>query len=120
MRKRTWKNGILGGTPLEKDRLNALEDDLGAALLALAADPLAMVSGAVTRDANGVVTSASVQWPDGTPGVYSGTPSTVWTSSTDAFTVTCAGSPDTVTITQPAVTRDTSGRIINQPARIIA
>lgn len=119
MRKRTWKNGILGGTPLNDVNLNRLEDDLGAVLLAQAADPLVMASGAVTRDANGVVTSASVQWPDGTPGVYSGTPSTMWTSSTDAFTVTYAGAT-TLTITQPAVTRDAAGRITNQPARTIA
>lgn len=119
MRKRNWFNGILGGTPLDKDRLNALEDDLGAALLALAAEPSMLYAGAITRDANGVVTSASVKWPDGTAGVYSGTPSTAFPSSLDAYTVTYAGSV-TITITQPAVTRDAAGRITNQPARTIA
>ncbi|MBT2566586.1 hypothetical protein J7I84_08780 [Arthrobacter sp. ISL-85] len=119
MRKRTWKNGILGGTPLNDVNLNHLEDDIGAALLALAADPSLLFSGSVTRDANGVATSASLLWPDGTAGVYSGTPSTTFPGSVDAFTVTYAGAT-TLTVTQPAVTRDAAGRITNQPARTIA
>lgn len=119
MRRRTWANGLLGNTPLEKDRLNAVEDDIGAALLQLAADPSMLFSGAVTRDSNKAPISASVLWPDGTAGVYAGTASTTFPGAIDSYTVTYAGSP-TLTITQPAVTRDGVGNTTAVPARTIA
>ena len=37
MAKRTWADGQTGNTPLNAARLNALENDLDAALTALAA-----------------------------------------------------------------------------------
>ena len=119
MRRRTWANGPLGNTPLEKDRLNAVEDDLGASLLQLAADPSMLFSGAVNVDANGAPVSASVRWPDGTAGVYSGTASVNFPGAVSAYTVTYAGTP-TLTITQPGVTRNTDGAITNRPALTIA
>ena len=115
MAKRTWADGQTGNTPLNAARLNALESDLEAALTALAAVPEALFSGAVNVDANGVPTSASVKWPDGTVGVYSGTASGTWLGALDAYTITYAGTP-TKTYTQPAVTRDASGFITNRPA----
>lgn len=117
MRRRTWANGVLGNTPLEKDRLNAVEDDLGEALLSLAANPPMLFSGAVTVDGDGAPISASLKWPDGTVGVYAGTASTEFPGAVDAYTVTYAGSP-TITITQPAVTRNESGQVTNSPALI--
>ncbi len=119
MRRRTWHNGALGGTPLDETHLNPLEDDLGTALLQLGADPAMLFAGAVTRDAGGCPVSATVQWPDGTAGVYSGTASTTYPGSVDAYTITYAGST-TLTITQAAVTRNASGKINNRPPLTIA
>jgi hypothetical protein len=86
-----------------------------AALLQLARTPEAMFTGAVTNDGNGAPVSASVTWPDGSMGVYSGTASGTWPGAVSAYTVTKVGTP-TRTFTQPAVTRDTAGNITNRPA----
>lgn len=115
MPKRNWVNGQAGNTPLDAARMNALETDLDAALMALARDPDALFAGAVTRNADGAATSAVVKWPDGVDGTYSGTASTSFPGSIDAYTITRVGSP-TVTYTQPAVTRDaTTGYVTNRP-----
>lgn len=114
MPKRNWKNGPLGGTPIDEARLNALEADLEAALLQLARDPSQLFAGSVTRDADGAATSATVEWPDGVAGVYSGTPSTTIPGAVDAYTVTRTGTP-VLTFTQPAVTRDAAGFVTNRP-----
>ena len=119
MAKRNWKNGQLGGTPLDEDNLNDMEDDLEAALLALARVPEALFSGAVTVNADGVPTSANVVWPDSVTGVYSGTASVDFPGALDAYTITRAGSP-TKTYTQPAVTRNASGAITNRPAIVVS
>lgn len=115
LQKRNWKNGLFGGTPLEQDRLNALEQDLAAALVQLARDPSQLFAGPVTYDANGAPTSAVVQWPDGVGGTYSGSPSASSPGAVSAYTVTREGTP-TVTFTQPVVTRDaTTGAVTNRP-----
>lgn len=114
MPKRNWADGVLGNTPLNAARLNDLETDLDAALVALARDPSQLFSGSVTRDGNGAPTSATVAWPDGVAGVYSGTASATFPGSVDAYTVTRTGTP-TLTYTQPAVTRNASGYITNRP-----
>lgn len=80
----------------------------------------ALITGAITRDANGAATSAAVVWPDGTPGTYSATSvSTAFPGAVDAYTVTY-GSPAARTVTQPAVTRDASGAVTNRPAMTVA
>ena len=112
---RNWIDGALGNTPLNAARLNQLEADLEAALLALARVPEALFSGAVTVNADQVPTSANVEWPDGVTGVYSGTPSEHFPGALDAYTITRVGSP-TKTYTQPSVTRNASGAITNRPA----
>jgi hypothetical protein len=73
-----------------------------------------LISGAITRDSNGAPTLAAVIWPDGTPGTFTGTPSAVL-GALDGWSITY-GSPVTKTYTQPAVTRNGSGAITNQPA----
>jgi hypothetical protein len=115
MAKRTWTDGVIGNTPLSAARLNLLEDDLEASMVALAREPEALFSGAVTPDSNGAVTSASVLWPDGVAGVYSGTASATFLGVDDSYTVTRVGTP-TKTYTQPLVTRNGSGFITNRPA----
>lgn len=115
MAKRNWANGVLGNTPLDAARLNDMEDDLEASLLQLARDPGQLFSGSVIVDANGAATSASVVWPDGVVGVYSGTASTTFPGAVDAYTITRVDTP-TKTFTQPAVTRNASGYVTNRPA----
>lgn len=115
LQKRLWKNGVLGNTALEEDRLNGLEQDVAQALLALARDPSQLFAGAVTYNGDGAPTSAVVLWPDGVEGTYSGTASGTFPGSINAYTITRVGTP-TVTFTQPNVTRDgTTGLIINRP-----
>jgi len=81
----------------------------------------ALITGAITRDANGAATSAGVIWPDGVTGTYTATTlSVAFPGAVDAFTVTYAGSPSK-TVTQPAVTRDpTNGTITSRPAMTVA
>lgn len=113
--KRNWADGVLGNTPITAAKLMELEADLDAALVQLAADPSSLFDGTVTRTTEGAPTSASVKWPGGFTGVYSGTPSTTFPSVIDAYTITRTGAP-VQTFTQPAVTRDTNGFITNRPA----
>lgn len=110
-----WQDGVLGNTPLTAERLNDRDRILKGVLLQFAADPSLMFNGTVTRDADGAPTSASVKWPDGVAGTYSGTPSETFPGAIDAYTVTRPGTP-TITYTQPAVTRDAGGTITNRPA----
>lgn len=119
MPKRNWVDGATGNTPLTAARLNALEADLDAATVALVRDPSQLFSGAVTRNASGAPTSATVAWPDGVAGVYSGTASAVFPAAVDSYTVTRVGTP-TLTYTQPLVARDASGNITNRPAITVA
>lgn len=81
----------------------------------LARTPEVLFSGPLTLTA-GAVTSAAVTWPDGTVGVFTGTPSATFPGSLDSYTITRG----TSTYTQPAVTRDASGNITNQPAIVLS
>jgi hypothetical protein len=110
---------MLGKTPLSAARLNAVETDLEAALVQLAADPSALFSGAVTRDTGGAPVSAVVVWPDGLTGTYAGTASATFAGAVDSYTITRAAAP-TITFTQPAVTRDTNGYITSRPQITVA
>lgn len=86
---------------------------------ALAANLDAIVTGSVTRDSNGAATSAGVVWPDGGTGTYTATTvSTAFPGAVDAYTVTYIppGGGTTVTYTQPAVTRDSTGAVTDRPA----
>lgn len=81
--------------------------------------PDLLIVGAITRDANGVATSAPVVWPDGSPGTYTATTvSTAFPGAVDAYTITY-GSPVTRTYTQPTVTRDSNGAVTNRPAIVV-
>lgn len=65
---------------------------------------------------DGAVTSAAFLWPDGITGTFTGTPSVAFPGSLDSYTITHG----TTTYTQPAVTRDASGTITNQPAIVLS
>lgn len=121
MPKREWNDGVLGNTPLSAARLNQLEDDLEAALLALARDPESLFAGAVIRDADGAATSAVVEWPGGATGTYSGTASVSFPGSVSAYTITHVDAEGTKTFTQPAVTRDpVTGLVSNRPPIVVS
>lgn len=73
----------------------------------------------ITRDSNEAATGASVVWPDGTTGTYTGTASATTPGAIDSYTVTYAGSP-TKTVTQPAMTRNAAGSVTTRPAMTVA
>lgn len=83
--------------------------------LQLARTPEAIMVGAITLT-DGAPTIAGVVWPDGITGTYTGTPSVTFPGSIDSYTITHG----TTTYTQPAVTRDASGNITNQPAIVLS
>lgn len=89
--------------------------------VALAAIPDVLISGAITRNSNGAVTSASVVWPDGTVGTYTADVlSTAFPGAVDSYHITY-GSPVTKTYTQPTVTRDAaSGVVTARPAMTVS
>lgn len=71
-----------------------------------------------TRDADGVIVTAEVAWPDGSAGTYTVTVKNATHLAVDAYTVTHTNTGKTVT--QAAVTRDASGHITAQPSLTIA
>ena len=84
----------------------------------VAADGLTYNS--ITRDANNAVLSAVVTWPDNTPGVWTADiVSTAFLGVVDSYHVTYIGYVQK-TVTQPAVTRNASGAITNQPGLVVA
>lgn len=69
-----------------------------------------------TRNSDEAITTASIVWPDGATGVFTGTVlSTAFPGAIDAWSATYLGTT-TKTITQPTVTRDSSGAVTVQPA----
>lgn len=75
-------------------------------------------STSVTRDSDGVVTTATVQWPDGSTGTFTaGTKNDDWLCL-DGFNVTHADSSKTVT--QVDVTRNGDGEITSKPTLTVA
>lgn len=66
----------------------------------------------------GVVSTATVKWPDGSAGTFTATTINSAWEAVDAYTVTHASSGKTVT--QAAVTRNASGRVTSKPALTVA
>jgi hypothetical protein len=73
---------------------------------------------ALTYDADGVLTSATVVWFDGSSGVFTVTEIDADLLLPKSYTVTHALSSKTVT--QPAVTRDADGNITVKPVRTVS
>lgn len=73
---------------------------------------------AITRDANEVVTSATVKWPDGSGGTFTATTVNATWFAVDAFTISHTLSGKTVT--QALVTRDGGGGVTTKPALTVA
>jgi hypothetical protein len=75
-------------------------------------------STAITYDSDGVVTTATVTWPDGSAGTFTTTTKNTTFLAIDAFTITHTDSGKTVT--QAAVTRDAQGAVTTKPALTVA
>lgn len=84
----------------------------------LAKNPDTLIAGAVTVDTSNYVTSASVAWPDGTPGTLTIT-SRDATGAVLGYNITY-GSPVTKTYTQPTITRNTAGAATNVPQIVVS
>lgn len=87
-------------------------------LARLAKDPDLLITGAITRNTDGVATSATLSWPDGSTGTYTvDTFNAVIPTAVDGYHVTYVpSSGPTKTYTQPAITRDSTGAPTNIPA----
>ena len=73
---------------------------------------------AITRDAYGVPTTATVKWPDGSAGTFTTvTENTTWLA-VDGYTISHTASGKTVT--QADVTRDGNGNVTVKPALTVA
>lgn len=89
-----------------------------AGLVQLAKNPDTLIAGAVTVDASNLVTSAAVQWPDGTAGTLTIT-SRDANGAVLAYNITY-GSPVTKTFTQPTITRNAAGAATNVPQIVVS
>lgn len=73
---------------------------------------------AITYDADGVVTTATVKWPDGSAGTFTTTSKNSTWLAIDAYTVSHTDSGRTVT--QAAVTRNADGQVTVKPALTVS
>ncbi len=70
-----------------------------------------------SRDSDGVITTATLTWPDGSAGVFTTVVKNATFLVIDSFTVTHTASGRT--ITQPTMTRDSNGNVTVRPALTI-
>jgi len=68
------------------------------------------------RNANNVITTASIIWPDGATGTFTADTINTTFNAIDAWHATHILSGVTKTVTQTAVTRNASGAVTAQPA----
>jgi hypothetical protein len=87
-------------------------------LIQAAKNPDLLIAGAVTLDGSDQVTSAVVQWPDGSPGTLTIT-SRDANGAVLAYNITY-GSPITKTFTQPAITRNANGAATLVPQIVVS
>jgi hypothetical protein len=85
---------------------------LDATYLALAAEPTALMVGAIERNKSGAVVFAVVTWPDGTPGAFVADDIDERSGAVNAYHVTYGA---TCRYVQRRVTRDSSGRVVHRP-----
>jgi len=82
------------------------------AYVALAAEPTALMVGAIERNRSGAVVAAAVIWPDGVHGVFVADEIDEGSGAVNAYHVTYGGTRRYV---QPRVTRDNAGRVVHRP-----
>ncbi len=73
---------------------------------------------AATYDSDGVPTTATVKWPDGSAGTFTTTTKNRTWLAVDAYTISHTASGKTVT--QATVTRDGNGQVTVKPALTVA
>lgn len=78
-------------------------------------NPDLLIVGNITRNASGVVTSADVKFPDGTPGTYT-TLSIDASGAVNSYQITYGTS---ITYTQPTITRDANGAATYVPQIVV-
>lgn len=83
-----------------------------------AKNPDLLITGNITRDSNGVITSAAVTWPDGSAGTFT-TDLVDATGAISGYHITY-GNPVTKTYTQPTITRDSSGAATTVPQIVVS
>lgn len=100
----------------EVDRLRVI-NNVGDADIALLLRQWAQAEAyeptAITRNSDGLVTTATVTWPDGSGGTLTATNYNATHSVYDGYTITHASGK---TVTQAAVTRDSNGAVTVKPA----
>lgn len=102
-----------------RDAFNTLNGWADEIILGWAADGAYSPSAPPTRDSDQTISSANIVWNgDGSAGVYTRTVKNATFGLTDSYTVTHALSGKTVT--QPTITRDSSGRVSIAPALTIS
>ena len=89
-----------------------------AALVQWAKNPEAIITGAIVRNADGIVTSAAVIWPDGKGGTF--TTDSIVNGAINSDHVTHVDGSTTRTYTQPTITRDSSGSAITVPQIVVS
>lgn len=72
----------------------------------------------VTRDADGLPTSATIVWPDGSAGVFTRVSKNSTWLAVNEYTITHTDSGKTVT--QPSLTWDAGGNMASKPALTVA
>jgi len=83
--------------------------------LNLAQTPDLIISGTINRDANGVVTTANVTWPDTASGTYTTLSNDSTTGAVNSYSVT----KGSTTYTQPTMTRNSIGAVTTRPAIVV-
>lgn len=87
-------------------------------LRAAAKNPDLLIVGTITRNADGVITSAAVVWPDGTAGTFT-TDAIDPSGAINRYHITY-GAPAVRTFTQPTITRDSSGAATLVPQIVVS
>lgn len=83
----------------------------------LVRNPDAIIEGGITRNADGAVTSADVVFPDGNTGTYTALVlSSDFPGAVDSYSITYGDQ----TYTQPTVTRNADGAVIDRPELEVA
>ncbi|MBD8056721.1 hypothetical protein ICV35_24030 [Rhodococcus ruber] len=90
------------------------ENEMVSRYAELARVPDVILAGAVTRNADGVVTAADVVWPNGVAGVFTATSINATHKTVDAYEITY-GAPPKYTFIQPTITRNGGGYATNIP-----
>lgn len=81
----------------------------------------ALFVGTLTRNTDGAVTVANVEWPNGVTGTYTSLVfSTSFPGYVDSFQITYVTGAVTKTVTQPTMTRDAGGSVIARPEMVVS